>query len=635
MVNTTAGAVAEYRERAREALRVAFEPPPEISIDQWADAERVLSSEFAAEPGQWSTDRAPYLREIMRTISDDAWQEVVLKTASQVGKSSVLENTMGYYMQADPSPIIIVRETDAAAKKWSKERLAPMIRDTPALRNTVAPEKSRDGSNTIGLKKFPGGFLAVVGANVPGELAARSVRVALGDEIDRWAASAGQEGDPIKLVTRRTTTFQERRKLIWVSTPTIKGISRIDDAFALSDQRYFHVPCPHCAFYQRWIWPNLRGWRIAEGEYDADRAQMVCTECGAFTEEHQKHELLMAGKWVATHPGRKVAGFQLSALYSPWVTWADFATEFLEARGNPEKMKVWVNTFRGLSYEDPGRRLDKAGLAERLTDYGPKGQVPNGVGLLTAAVDVQVDRLELQVTGWGAAEASWLVDFQQLDGDPGEDAVWRVLDEHLKQRYPHIEGGTLRITATAIDTGFQAEQVYRFCASRARRKVWAVKGASQPNKPIVGRPSRNNKMKVRLFLVGTDTAKDLIFSRLRIPEPLPGKPYIHLPEWADDEYLSQLTAEEARVKWVRGRKVRVYEKIRDRPNEALDLTVYSLAALLTLGPLALKRLGTLATEVTERGRRLRAIERGDTPAPKATGKKSRKKKSTWGNRWKQ
>jgi phage terminase large subunit GpA-like protein len=575
-------------------------PPPNLTASEWADEKRMLSAEASAEPGPWRTSRVPYLRGILDALSDSDIETVVLMTASQVGKTEVVNNLVGYHIDQDPAPMLILLPTELLGHAWSKDRLAPMLRDTPVLQGKVAPVKSRDSGNTILHKRFSGGHLTIAGANSAANLAMRPIRILACDEVDRYPASAGTEGDPVALAYKRTSTFWNRKRLL-TSTPTIKGFSRIEAAYDESDQRRFWMPCPHCDTYQVFKWANVK-WE----SNDPGTACYACDECGTLLEETDKLGMLRRGEWRAERPGGRTAGFHLSALYSPWARWEELVEDFLAAKGHPERLKVWVNTVLGETWEESGERISIEDLERpgRREEYGrdPRNPedvsrgVPDGVGILTAAVDVQGDRLELKVKGWGKGQESWLIFLGQLWGDPGEPEVWEELRTILNQTWTHVFEAEMTIAATAIDSGgHHADAVYTFCWAMRGRRVFPIKGMGEEGRPLLGRPSKANKQRVPLFPVGTTSAKDLIFSRLKITKAGPG--YIHLPVWADEEYLAQLTSEKVITKFTQGRPKRVYVKTRPR-NEALDLEVYNLAALAHLGPGIMDNLGNFADQLS-------------------------------------
>ena len=418
------------------------------------------------------------------------------------------------------------------------------------------------------------------------------------DEIDEYPGDVDGQGDPIALAEKRTTgPTYARRKVFLVSTPTVKGLSRIEREFLTSDQRRYFVPCPDCGSFD-WIrWENIR-WV----NDDPKTAALACIACGSLIPERHKTEMLARGEWRATADGNgETVGFHLSSLYSPlgWLPWSAAVAEFLEAKENPLRLKNWVNSVLGATWEERGDSVEPEGLLARAERYA--ADVPTGVGVLVASVDVQGDRLEAQVKGFGAAEESWLIAFSQFHGDPGREAVWFELDRFLQQRFTHEGGQEVPITCVAIDSGgHHSEQVYRFCRARIDRRVFAVRGGSERGKPLVARPTDNNRYRAKLFTLCVDTGKEIVYSRLRIGTPGPG--YCHLPAWVDAEYVAQLTAEKAIRKWVKNRgTVREWVKTRER-NEALDLEVYCLAALHMLGPTFVKSLPERAAALARKSK---------------------------------
>ena len=570
---------SETRARAWAAdlMRQHLKPPPDLSVSEWSDHHRVLPS-TSAEPGRWRTDRTPYLREIMDAFSDPMVEQVVFMKAAQLGGSEVLLNVLGYFIDQDPSPILFVQISDGEAAKFSKERIAPMIRECPVLRSKVKPPKSRESGNTIESKEFSGGHLGIVGANAPSKLRARPRRVVLFDEVDGYPSSAGVEGDPIELGVKRTSTFWNR-KIGQVSTPTLAGLSRIEAAFSESDQRRYLVPCVHCDRYQELEFERLRWDKDEAGTHLPETAGIVCESCGAFLRERDKPEMLRRGRWEAEHPGRQIVGFHLNGLYSPWVTWAELAREFLLARGQPERLRVFVNTRLAETWDEQGQQLDDGPLLARREEYG-REPLPVGVCVLTAGVDVQADRLEVEVVGWGPGEESWSIDYLLIPGDPSIGTVWEDLDAAILHRYAHPTGVQIPIAATCIDSGYMTQEVYKFCGARSNSRAWAIKGVDGMGRPIMDRPRRNTRGKVPLYPVGVDAGKAAIYQRLQIERPGPG--YCHFPNRPpyDGEYFRQLTSE----KLVRKTSTRGFQKLQwvRRPNrraEALDVRVYALAAL--------------------------------------------------------
>jgi phage terminase large subunit GpA-like protein len=488
-------------------------------------------------------------------------------TSAQVGKTEILNNVVGYYIDQDPCPILIVQPTIEMGETWSKDRLAPMLRDTPILRGLVKDPRSKDSGNTLRMKEFPGGRIAIAGANSAASLASRPVRIVLQDEIDRFPPSAGSEGSPTRLADKRAQTFWNRKRGKF-STPTVKGVSAIEAEWERSDQRRYHVPCPFCGGFQILIWGQVK-WTKDEKDRPGD-VHYECEHCRAKIYEPDKLRMIRNGRWVAGRPEvRGHAGFHLNELYSPWSAWQKVVEDFLEAKKRPETLKVWVNTSLGETWEEEGLTVDDGSLLSRREEY--TAPVPLGVAVLTAGVDVQDDRLLVKVKGWGRGEESWLIDWITIPGRPETDPkVWADLDAVLSRVWAHELGTTLRIAAACIDSGGHAtKQAYDFARTRGHRRIFAIKGVGGAGAPVIKLSTRKNKGKVVLALVGADTCKGLIYSRLQVEEYGPG--YMHFPRKPeiDEEYFKQLTAEKQITKFVRGFPSKVWMKTRAR-NEALD-----------------------------------------------------------------
>lgn len=516
----------------------------------------------------------------MDAASDPSIHTVVIMSSAQISKTEILLNVIGYHVDQDPAPILMLQPTLDMGEAFSKDRLATMIRDTECLRTKFPDPRSRDSGNTLLHKKFPGGHVTIAGSNSPASLASRPVRIVLCDEIDRYPPSAGTEGDPVNLARKRSATFWNRL-MVLTSTPTVKGVSRIERAYEASDQRYVWVPCPHCDVYQRLVWANVQ-WH---GD-DPGTAVYACEACGAAIGEGDKQRMLRRYQWRAAGESRGVAGFHLSELYSPWRTWAEVAADFLEAKGSRETLKVWVNTSLGETWEEEGDQVDAGHLWVRREHY--KVAVQDDCLLLVAAVDVQDDRLEVAVWGYGEGEQCWAIDHVAYDGDPGREELWNRVRDYLTQSFD-ADGAVLKIAACGLDTGgHYTQQAYRFAKSVPI--VRAMKGQGGPGVPLVRRPSRNNSERVALYSVGVDCAKELLYGRLRVADPGPG--YIHFPvsEWCDREFIDQMTAEKRVPKIVNGRPSSVWVKTRRR-NEAMDLWILGYAVLTLLHPVwpALKR----------------------------------------------
>lgn len=516
---------------------------------------------------------------MMDAFNDPAVEFVTLMTSSQVGKTEIVNNIIGYYIEHDPSPMLLIMPTLEMGNAWSKDRFAPMLRDTPSLRGKVTDAKAKDSGNTILHKTFPGGHITIAGANSPASLASRPVRIVLFDEADRFPPSAGTEGDPVKLGTKRSQTFWNR-KAFHCSTPTVKGVSRIEALWNESDQRRFFVPCPRCNHSQLLSWKGIH-WDREHGIDDLDSIHYECESCGEPLTESDKLRMIQSGVWRSGRPEiTKHAGFHINELYSPWSTWRSVVETFLEAKKRPETLKVWVNTTLGEAWEEnESFSISDEKLASRIENY--EG-VPRGTLLLTAGVDVQDDRIEVLVKGWGRDDESWFIDYKTIYGSPAKQDTWIALDQYFLQDFKHESGVRLRIIAACIDSaGHFTQNVYEFVQPRKHRRIFAVKGMAGSGRALVSRPSLNNKLRVLLFPIGVDTAKELVFARLKLEEFGPG--YMHFSHKCDEEYFKQLTAEKQITKFNKGFPTRLWVKHRSR-NEALDCEVYALAAYTILNP---------------------------------------------------
>ena len=510
----------------------------------------------------------------MDACCDPKNSEVVIMSAAQLGKSEVLLNIIGYHIDNDPAPILMLQPSLDMAQAFSKDRVANgLLSSTPCLADKVRSARARDSGNTTLHKTFPGGAITLVGANSPSGLASRPIRLVLCDEVDRYPTSAGSEGDPISLARKRASTFWNRL-IVMVSTPTTKGSSRIEGAFEKSDKRHYYVPCPHCGHAQKLDWANVQ-WT----DNNPDTAAYLCSECAVLWSDSDRRKAVKEGAWVAEAAFNGVAGFAISALYSPWTPLSEGVREFLSVRKNPEQLRVWHNTYLGKTWEDQGEIIEVYNLIERKEPFDEK--VPEEVIFLTCGVDVQDDRLELSVIGWGRDDESWVIEHKVLYGDPSTPHLWTALDSHIFKTYPSYDGKDLPIRATCVDSGgHYTNSVYSYAKKHAGRRVFAIKGVGGEGRAIVSRPSKNNIGRCPLFPIGVDTAKDLLFARLRIADI--GAGYIHFSDELNDEYFRQLTAEKIVTRYHRGFKKRLFQKMRPR-NEALDCFVYAIAAYAILG----------------------------------------------------
>lgn len=512
----------------------------------------------------------------MDAVSDPEILEIWVMKSAQVGYTEALNNVVGYYIDQDPAPMLMVQPTVEISEAWSKDRLAPMLRDTPTLRGRVKDVRSRDSGNTLLHKQFPGGHITVAGANAPSGLASRPIRVTLFDEVDRFPVSAGTEGDPISLGKKRSTTFWNK-KFLAGSTPTIKGASRIEAGFEGSDMRYYLVPCPKCGEYQRLIWSQVR-W--PEGNPAA--AVYVCRHCSAELHDTDKPAMLKAGRWTASKPFNGIAGFHISELYSPWVKWGEMAVSFLIAKRLPSTFQTWINTALGETWEEKGEAVDGSSIKDRKEPYGPDN-IPRGVVQLTLGVDVQDNRLEWQLNGWGRGEQCWVIEQHVERGDPASKATWDTLTEYRQRNFIVEDGRTIRIDATCIDSGGHfTQKAYSYGYKHRFERVYVIKGAAGLGRLIWPKqPGKAKGSRCDLYILGVDTAKDLLYQRLSKVISRSSDGYIHFPASVDDGWFDQLTSEQKFYKEVQGRRVGFYRpKKMSAPQEALDCWIYAYAAML-------------------------------------------------------
>jgi phage terminase large subunit GpA-like protein len=564
-----------------------FAPPPELTVSEFSDRELVVTTGPLAGT-HWQTSFAPYQRGILDAFHELGVEIVVVMGSSQWGKTACAVNIVAYHIKHDPCPILVVEPTvDPMAKDFARNRLEPVIAASPSLRECVAKKRSRDSSNTILQKTFRGGSLAIGGANSAASLAARSTRLLVLDEVDRYPAELPGEGSTLAIAMKRTAAYRRRRRILMLSSPTLKG-GTIHVWFERGDQRRYFVPCPACAHTHPYEWKNVR-WV----NDDPRTAALHCPACDHAIGEAERVALLERGEWRSTaerkEPG--IISFHLWEGYSPLSSLAEIVASFLRARelqkaGDQSEMHTWENTTLGEPIEpDQGEGVEPHVLLMRREVYD--ADLPSGACCVTMGVDVQDDRLEALVIGWGPGEESWLVDRQVLPGDTSQPQPWEMLDEVLDHQYQHATGQRLGIQATCIDSaGHRTTLVYDYAARQAARRVFAIIGRDG-QRPIVSSPSPKKwgqqKRQVPLYTVGADAAKALIVSRLALTLRGPG--YVHVPhvDWADEELAAQLSSERLVTRFSKGIPSQTWKKVRPR-NEMLDCAVYALAALRLLHP---------------------------------------------------
>lgn len=530
----------------------------------------------------------------MDAVTDPSVTTVTVIKSARVGYTKVLDSVVGYFIAQDPSPILVVQPRVEDAEDYSRTEIAPMLRDTPVLADIAGDLKAKDSSQRVAKRVFRNGSsVSFVGANSPGGFRRITARIVLFDEVDGFpVGGAGDEGDQIALGTKRSETFWNR-KIVLGSTPTIKDQSRIEKSFRASDMRRFFVPCPQCGARQALKWSNLRWDKADDGVGIPETAHFVCEESGCIIEEHHKPAMIDAGEWVAEKPFEGHAGFHIWAAYSlfPNAAWRFIVEEFLRVRNDPPLLQTFVNLVLGETWEEAGSTIDAGGFSSRLEAYDDQ-TLPESVRVVTAGVDVQDDRLEVQFIAWGRGEESWPCRYEILRGDPAQAEVWSDLDRVLLERFATVDGRHLMVRSACIDTGgHHAASVYSFCRTRRMRRIFPTKGQSGPRQIWPKRSSRGGvKGAEQVYVVGVDTAKDSIYGRLRIAKP--GAGFVHFPnaDGFEQGYFDQLTAEKVVTRYRHGRPLRVWElKKKGARNEALDTFVYALAALKAL-PLRLDRV---------------------------------------------
>lgn len=608
-----------------------MKPPEDLTVSQWADKNRRLTSESSAEVGKWRTSRTPYMFDILDSFTDPLIEHIVVVAASQVGKSETINNMVGYCIDQDPGPILLIQPTIDDVKRYSEMRIAPMIRETRCLKRKVADPKSRDAANTKRQKSFPGGVLVMTGSNVAHDLSSMPIRYVFGDERDRWATSAGSEGDPWELAVARTRTFYNK-KMVEVSTPTVKGASAIENSYNLGTMERWKTQCPHCGEYVELTFDNIRF------EYDAaengdkkifhiSEIFYVCPECGGISDEHTMKS--QPAKWVATVPEarkhHKTRSFWLTAWVSPWATWESIILQFLQAGTDSAKLQVVYNTQFGELWEERGDMASEDDVMARREVY--EAEVPDGVLLLTCGVDTQDDRLEYEVVGHRRYGETWGIKKGVILGRPDTEEVWERLDEVLSHKYKFKSGVSLQISLTFIDEGGHfTQEVRQHCLARQYNHVFAIKGANRPDIPYTAPPKKqkivvNGKVigQVWVYEIGVNAGKQKIVDNLRVQSP--GANYCHFPLRDDygKQFFKQLMSEhlayvpKLKHPW-QWQKIPGHER-----NEAFDIRNYNLAACEILSP-----------DWDEIEQKLRTAKPGEDNAPvprkekKANSRKRRK-----------
>ena len=587
----------------RDSRKKNLQPPPKLTGSEWAEKYGVLSKETSAQTGRFRAFE--YQKGILDAITDPTVTTVSVMKSARIGYTKCLDHIEGYYIHQDPSPILMVQPRVEDAEDYSKTEISPMLRDTEVLAALTGNVKAKDSGQTILKKTFlNGSSLSLVGANSPGGFRRITARIILFDEVDGYpAGGAGSEGDQIALGTKRSETFWNR-KIVIGSTPTIKGLSRIEKSYLESDQRKFYVPCPHCKQEQvlEWGGPDtpygIKWDKDENGIGISESVHYVCRENGCIINDIDKPWMVDNGKWVAHKPFKGHAGFHIWAGYSlfPNASWKNLVAEWLRVKNDPLARQTFINLVLGEPYEDRGEKaLNENKLVSRCEVF--ESEVPDGVGVITVGIDTQDYRFEIETVGWGANEESWSIDHEVIEGDMETPEPWDRLDAYLKRIWVKEDGRGFRVEAACIDSGgHHTQKVYDFCKARLGRRIWAIKGESAvggKRSPVwpTKKPSSRTKSTFRPIILGVNAAKDSIRSRLHIEKNegdvvIPG--YMHFPVERDINYFAQLTSERSVRKHANGQYYRVWELPPGRANEALDCRVYAYGALCGLLHFGLK-----------------------------------------------
>lgn len=626
------------------SFRDGTTPPPRLSVVEWADKYRFLAKEAGSTSGRWKTHTVEAARGPMLAVTELGVHIITVMCSTQMLKTALLENIFGYFADIDPCPILLLQPKDEAAEQFSKERISPLIKITPTLRNKVGDGKMKSGNDTLLYKSFAGGFLAIAGAGSPDNLARRPIRILLADEVDKYPVT--REGDPIALAEERTASFGLNWLSVRACSPTVTDESRIEKSYFSSDQRLASVACPHCGHRQFLDFFKHVSWEKQGSVHYPETAKIYCESCNLQWSESNRLKALQTIRWHQTKPfhccdhyheplknyenewkagnqdavntvwswaessrhavylskcpecgehktTNKHAGFQVSKLYSPWQKDkpSDIAEKWLNAKDDEDLKQTFFNTQLGITYRPfSGKALRVESLASRGEIW--PAEVPDGVAVITIGADVQDDRLEFEVVGWGKNEESWSICHEVIDGDLESQDFWNRVDNFLKRIWRNASGKPFEAMAVCMDSGgHHTQKVYDFCKARLGRRIWAIKGESATGgkrNPVwpTKKPTSRTKQSFRPVIIGVNSAKDTIRSRLHLD--VSGAGYMHFPHDRDLNWYEQLISERSVTKEVAGQRYRVWELPSGLRNEALDCRVYAYAALCGLIHMGLK-----------------------------------------------
>lgn len=564
-----------------DALARALAPRKTLTVSQWADTHLTVSTKQGALSGRWKTSNNPPLQEPMDAMSAHSGvHEVDLKFPIQFGKTAIAIAVIGYCIEHKPGPLMIALPGEVSMNKWIEQKLNPMLEETPAVRALLSSTKSRDGANRKEFKDFVGGQLYLEHAGSPARLKSTTVQVLVVDEIDEFATNLRSGDDPDKMLDGRTSAYPGTYRRLKISTPTIQGLSRIDERFAKGDQRHYHVPCPHCQEMQPLEWSGLH-W--GKGGTDV---HYICRECGARIDEHHKTEMIARGQWVPHNPGAKSRSYTINCLYYQFglgPRWATLVEEWLEAQSDPAKLKTFVNDRLAETWEDPAMRAVRHQTVQDRAEPYPLRIAPERVLAVTAGLDTQDDREAIHIVGWGENMEFWTLDYVELPGDPAEEELWDSVTELLQRPIEHALGGTIKIEALCIDAGgHRTEAVKNYVSRRLLPRTMAIFGASNNNAPILSKAKYEEAKKVgnrtdrkgrSHHIVGSVAAKHWLYSRISTDAQRdPAERLCHFSDELDDAFFRGVVGETfdpRKKRFIARRGSRV---------EPLDTWVYAFAA---------------------------------------------------------
>lgn len=622
-------------------------PPAPLKPSEWAE-QNVRIPTGNAIPGPIRFDNAPYQREPMDMATHPGCHRITLMWGAQVGKTQLALCLQGYGIAHEPRSQMMMQPSQGDLTTWLETKFNPMVDANPALQNLLAKPRSHEGVNNQRMKSYPGGFLMFAWAGSTKTMRGRSAPWIVADEIDGYGGTP--EGDEVQLLWQRAATFGDQRLLMEISTPTIKGESRIESAFEQGDQRHFYVACPHCDQHQTLSWNQVTWDKTEDGDHFPETAGYACKHCGTLWNDGERIAAIRTAEkvgagWKSSKPFRGHASYHLNELYSCFRRLRDIVQSFLDKKAAGD-LQSFINVSLAETWEEQGEQAEAHVLMERVETF--RAPVPSGGVVLTGGIDMQQDRLEVETVAWGRGEESWSIDFSVLWGDPLQDDVWRDLDDYLATTWAHESGAQVGIIAACLDTGGSAgytQRAYEYARNKTGRRLFAIKGVGGWDRPVVTAPSRKRtgrgQRKVDLFTVGTDEAKLTVMRRLAVSEPGPG--YSHVPADREPEWFHQLTAEKLVTKYVKGVPKREWHQTRPR-NEALDCRVYAYAALKIASPSFKRHAARLAEYESSAGeaRVETASSQVAPPEPppaepkpqkRKTRRKSTRPRKSWVNNW--